>query len=582
MSGASNAEAENGTAGRLILGAADSEFDPARDIALGPWCFVGAENLFPRWEQLAFPDPFATPDAWVEADRACRRLANQLIPEWAARMNARHGRSYSVKFWRVLLLNWLTTAVPALWSRYRFVEETIRAHGRRPLTVALLPDRPEWPVPASIDLMPLLWSRKGDWLMSSYLVRALAPAAWTLQEIAGGDDDDTARPPDFARPTAMGNLVRRVLGRLPFGHVPGVRALRLPLSAAVALMPRRPPRVHYHFTEDAAGQFPARFLEVLNGFLERTLPRTLSSGFAALETHALAQRYHPGRLLVDVLNSEDDATRIVTAMAHERGEKLVSAQHGGTYGTHRGMMAAAETEYRYHAFLTWGWDRQDDCEGQFVPLPSPMLSKLANRHRETEASLVLVGGSMVVHGTRLGWLPKPQHYLSYRRAKLEFIAGLGAGPRQALAYRPYRRNVTVLEDEEFVHRAHPGLPLVTGDLNAAMLGCRLLVLDHPITTMLTAMAANIPTVLYWERDAWPLAQSAEPYFQHLRDAGILFHDPAEAAAKVNAVWDDVPGWWNGTEIQAARTAFARQFARTSRLWPLHWLAALWRLARQNG
>lgn len=568
---------------RLFIDRIDADFRQGVDLALGPWCHVSVENLVPDWEETTFPDPFPTVEDWVAAECLTRRLAESLVPAWAERFNKCHGRSYSLKFWRVFLLNWLTVAVPALWSRYRWCQEFVSLHAEKNLTLTLMGGGDTWPLTQSGDLLPLLWCPTFDARLSSLVLRTMLPSSWQINESADPPVSPSA-PVELIIPAESwrGRLARSLLGRLPFAHVPGTGVARLPMSAILALLPRRMPGLDGLTFPDVTEAFPSEFLRLLDEFLPQVVPATFTRDFLRLEAIAQKQHYHPGRLLVDTLNSEDDSIRVVTAMAYERGERLVGSQHGGTYGTHRAMMASAATEYPYHAFLTWGWDRHDDFVGNFVPVPSPMLGKLADCHRETQPALIFVGGSMVVHGTRLGWLPKPQHYLSYRRAKLDFINSLADPVRIALSYRPYRRNVTILEDDGFIHRHHPDIPLVEGDLSRAILGCRLLVLDHPITTMLVAMAANIPTIMYWEEDAWPLAISASPYFQALRDAGILFHDPQAAAAQVNAIWNDVPGWWRSASIQQARRHFAHHFARTSRWWWIYWLAALWRLSRQGG
>jgi putative transferase (TIGR04331 family) len=563
--------------GRLILGTAPGDFDPARDIALGPWCFAGVEESHPGWDAISFADPFPTPDAWVGADRDARRLANALVPAWAQRLNARHGRNYGHGFWRVLLMKWLTVCIPPLWQRYRQVEEVARLYRDRALTVTVCADRPErWPVAGCEGLTESFTDPAWDFRLVSAMVARLAPPAWRLETVPA----PAFGPP---RPQSGGaegrSPVRRLLGRLPVDSVPGASVShRLLLSAWAMLLPRRAARHHYDPAGGPVpGTFPAGFLTLLDDVLGRLLPRSFAEDFPALEAGALARRYVPGRLCVDALDTEDDGRRMVHALAHERGERLVSAQHGGIYGTARAMMVGAETEYPYDAFLTWGWTAQEDFPGRFVPVPSPALSRLAGRRGRPDGRLVMVGGAMLVHGTRLGWLPKPQDYLGYRRDKQDFLAALAPEVLPAVHYRPYRRKPEVLRDEDHLRQLGFDLPLVEGDLNRAMLDCRLLVIDHPITTMLAALAADIPTVLLWRDEAWPLAAQAEPLFDGLRRAGILHHDPAAAAAHVNRIWADVPGWWNAAETQDARRRFAHAYARTSRRWCWEWIKALARL-----
>jgi len=510
---------------RLFLSTVPADFSAERDLALGPWCFAGIEDRVEGWEALPFVDPFPTAESWVEADRLTRRLANQLVPRWAERLNARHRRDYRPGFWRVLVLKWLTMAIPPLWQRYCWVAAFAARHRDESLIVDMAEDDGAWPLAESARLTESLWQPACDFRLSSALVARQAPPAWRLARRA---------PPPWA-PAAPGCQRTRAF-RLPVNHVSGARVWRLLLSLWVHLLPRGPARDLFTFDDAAVFErFPPDFLAFLDEFLPRLLPDTLGGGFAALEKAAAALRYHPGRLLVDAMDSEDDGRRMVMAMAHHHGERLVGAQHGGIYGTARAMMPGAETEYRYHGFLTWGWTAQEDYQGRFVPVPAPELSRIAGRHRERDGRLLFIGGSMAVHGTRPGWLPKPQHYLGYRRAKLDFLGSLAPEARASVAYRPYRRNLQVLRDEDFVRARFPGLPLVDGPLDPALLACRLAVIDHPITTMLAALAGDVPTVLYWDPEAWPLARQAEPLFQGLRDAGILHHRAAAAAEQVNRV-----------------------------------------------
>jgi len=70
----------------------------------------------------------------------------------------------------------------------------------------------------------------------------------------------------------------------------------------------------------------------------------------------------------------------------------------------------------------------------------------------------------------------------------------------------------------------------------------IVVVDHPGTSALEAFVINAPTVLYWDHDKYLIRPEAEPYFQALRDAGILYKDPVSAAEKVNEIFDNPEEW----------------------------------------
>ena len=94
------------------------------------------------------------------------------------------------------------------------------------------------------------------------------------------------------------------------------------------------------------------------------------------------------------------------------------------------------------------------------------------------------------------------------------------------------------------------------------------------TSHLETFAANVPTVIFWDPKYNELRPEAEPFFDKLVDAGILFYDPVAAAKQVNSIWSDVPGWWNQDKVQDAKDAFAYNFARVADDWLQEWKKAL--------
>jgi len=76
--------------------------------------------------------------------------------------------------------------------------------------------------------------------------------------------------------------------------------------------------------------------------------------------------------------------------------------------------------------------------------------------------------------------------------------------------------------------------------------CRLYVCDHLSTTFAEALAANKPTVLFCNPETNRLRLDAQPYFDLLRNSGILFDTPETAASAVAAVYGDVEAWWNAS------------------------------------
>jgi putative transferase (TIGR04331 family) len=68
-----------------------------------------------------------------------------------------------------------------------------------------------------------------------------------------------------------------------------------------------------------------------------------------------------------------------------------------------------------------------------------------------------------------------------------------------------------------------------------------------------------------------LKSDAQPFYEKLREAGILFDSPEDAATAVDLVYDDVETWWNEPFRQEIINDFCRNFARTEKNFYILWL-----------
>jgi len=92
---------------------------------------------------------------------------------------------------------------------------------------------------------------------------------------------------------------------------------------------------------------------------------------------------------------------------------------------------------------------------------------------------------------------------------------------------------------------------------------RIFVSTYNATTYLESFSMNIPTIIYWNVNHWELNNSAIPYFEALKRVGIFHATPESAALHINAIWDDVPKWWNSIEVRDAVEKFKNQFCHLS-------------------
>ncbi|MBD5538808.1 MAG: hypothetical protein HDQ94_02245 [Desulfovibrio sp.] len=550
--------------------------DPERVLAVGPSCFAGREEFFPDWE-TAFtfaPEPLADHEVAREAARAAQALAAEAIPRLAAWLSP-HARELPAAYWQTLLAPWAVDVARQIMERHLRARAMMAAWGELPLQVELLPADLTFQFQDEHDftLRGALGTDFNHWLFSR-LLEADWPPAWKrhFPEVA----PDTAQTPADKAPEGPAEpplqhwlrcTLRSLHLALPFPRLKGMtlaQALRFSLAL---LHPCHGPDHSLDLGTafgGAAGKdtplIPPLPLDPLPLF-QAACPESLR---ALGHPRSLRRTRRPRLRVATILAYEDSAYRERLARWRGRGHRLAFAQHGGNYGMEAVACETAFVEYSQDVFFTWGWTRHGEARGNFVPLPSPQLARLENAwHGADGENLLFVGTEMAAFAYRLDSHPTPLQLVEYREDKEWFFEALGRELQARTLYRPYFPLPGCLEDAAWLLPRMPRLKLCTGPLLPHLLGCRLLVLDHHGTSLLEAMAANVPMVLYWNRAHWPLTADGEALLDGLAAVGIWFPTAEEAAVQARRVWPATAGWWQSPDIQAARRRFCEAQARLS-------------------
>lgn len=564
----------------LVLGPMPAGADPAACCAAGPWCFAGQEAAFPGWER-AFtfaPEPLDSPEARHACCAEIRALCADMLPQLAEALCPWAGE-LPAAYWETLLAPWAVAVARQVVERWWRVRALLRAWGERPLHVPLLPPNCAFQFASGQDfiLHGALGQAWNHWLLSRIL-EAVFPHAWTREylppvSLACGE------PPARGMGARLRDCARGALLRLPFPRLKGMTlAQSLRLSLALLTPSRGPDRSTplAAFSGEATGVRPDLPCAALPFFL------------AALPADLRALR-HPRRLtpspaaprlrVASVAAYENLAYRRRLALWRGRGHRLMYVQHGCNYGQTRELIDAAVVEYTQHAFATWGWTRHGEATGHFVPLPYPQLAAAQRRWRgEHGTDMLYVGAEIPAFPYRPDVFPPPTAMLTYREDKAHFFAALTQPLRDSALYRPYFPVPGALNDADWLRGRVPCLRLATGPLAPHLWRCRMLVLDHNGTTLLEAMAANMPMVAFWRRELWPLCPEADELLDMLAQAGVWHSTPEAAAAHAARVWDNPLAWWLDKATQDARRAYVARQALLVTGNPLrHWLQALARL-----
>jgi hypothetical protein len=537
-----------------------NDFDAAQDVAAGPWVFFQPKYSGDWHLQPVPPDPFTSPEILQQKAKDARAIAEQLLPRITDALNRRNRTCRSQVFWRLMAFPWLLSFVQ-VFLEFQARADALRASlENRSLDVSLFRMPGGWPAESTADFYYYTNANPAfcAWMLSEFL-RPNIPNSWRATEV----DLPVAR-----RPSALAHdkrwlklfLAPRCVAMQGMSAWEKISISLFLSRGGRSAKPHLSPSNHAaasvpHMLEKMLWQTLPHYLERLDDWIPRKLPPT-KPGMAVLNAGLY---YSP-------LEKYDAARRA------EAGERIVSVQHGSGYGNTALFSLIDAVEYAQDRFITWGWHDHQGHDVRALPLPSPYLSKF--RRAAPGDDIIFVGGFMSPFPYRLDSRPQPAQFAACATDKLDFLNALPEKMRQRIHYRGVPAQPGAYDDAALVKANIPGIRLCKGDLHSQLMRAALVVLDNPGTTLNITMAANVPTLAFWDRNLWRMTAESETYFDRLRTVGILHDNPDAAAKHLQTIAEDIDGWWKASPTQEARAAWTQVYARVSPHWRRAWFSAL--------
>ena len=302
--------------------------------------------------------------------------------------------------------------------------------------------------------------------------------------------------------------------------------------------------------------------EVSCALLGVFLPAAVVEGFSAIRAKILLAR--PNRP-AHIYSSQSLWThlefKILAAEWCELGTQLSYHQHGGWYGLDE-LHVAEQFERRVSdTYYTWGWSRGD----KNTRILSPVIPRQRSRSKSKDSLICFDQPRQIyrlqyfpLSGTLQTMYDQVAEFVKLRNIKTElkirlFPGDYGTAQREAiLAARP---------DANFGN---------SEDIFEQYFGSRIVVHSYLGTSWLETLGMNIPTVCFYDPEAYKFRPDAKSLIDEFARVGILHTSGSSAATLVNKIDADVAKWWLSTEVQLARTNFAEKFANFSPDWKNQW------------
>ena len=568
---------------RLITTALAYNYDNSLSgcLALGAWCECGGERYdYDLCSELKYH--------WNDRIKKendfhyLNKVREDLIILIAQELNNLHGVDFSVRAWRLMIGNWVTQFTSVVYDRWYMVkiaseqDACLVSHSVDTDWRQLVPqDTSE----ASNQFVKDLWN---DVIFGQLMENWTSIGVVKDNPIEPLNADFFPRKPDnsslFLVTERVKFLSKNIICALmriskrssksyvfasPRMSIWNLLRIRLLLFGAIHYEPvfdKSPKAVFKESMRSWSLQVheaDEQFENIVKKLVPMWMPMSFLESFTHNKFHADRNGIDPDVIFSANRHFSDDVFKIWAASKVDSGCKLVVGQHGG--GPFHKFNGAVQFEREIaDLYVTLGngnrgFNHLRDV-GQF-------WERLAYGKWNPDGIALIVTVTFPRYTFDLRSFALAGEMLGYLEDLFSFYSNLDCRVQRDSVVRLMPNDYGWKIRDRWLER-HPSAKLDEGTVPIKKLAkkTRLFISTYNATTFNESLAANIPTVIFWDENVWETAEWTISDFNMLKSVGIFHETPHSAALHVTAVWDDVARWWLDPKVQAVRENFCRKYA----------------------
>ena len=549
-------------------------------LFLGEWCLRYDKRN--EWDGLSYKVlqyPWDDRDEMYSANLYCTQIYEAILPDISAWLNQLHGVSFSLRYWRIVIGEWLWRYIQILYDRYTCLKNAMENYND--ITTILLNVENYRYVANNLEFILFCTSDIYNLQIYSQILRGFGLKFPSKPYVTCLKKSKVVESLKFTKKDLYKILTHFLFILPPNSQVVFCHRQKIPIKQLYKLILKSLLKYReIFFIEDeniVQKLTPNRairktFLEIdsIDPFqniclkiMEYSFPMVFIEGFKELRMKAMRYtRKVPKVILSTAAWRTNTTSGIYIAENVERGAKLIGIQHGGGYGiTKMDPISDHELEVT-DSFISWGWTDNK----KIIPFAVPFLSEEGKKHiRNKKKSFFYIGNNVSRYLSCFQSLPGGPKFKNYLRWQENFFLSLKHEISKLFLVRLYpaetgwfnklrlQDTVKGLRYDDF------SVPFLKRAKKSD-----LVVVDSNQTTFLETIGLDIPTIIFWDRSVWEIRCSAESFFEELKEVKV-FHDSPESAANfVNKYYATIEEWWNNKRVKQAVKRFRNNYALGSK------------------
>lgn len=545
-------------------------------LFLGEWC-----RLFSKREALAKLDIEQHPYHWADRQKfaddypVLGKIYEEKLAALSDSLNSIHGISRDIRYWRIIIGPWLRFFIDAVYDRFetiRTVAETNSVEDTWIHTYQL----ENW-IPSDFQEFYMQFRYDG-WnhiIFSECIKNAAIPFTQKDTQLVPGTPVKTKQSSlrRFAKMVmntynavlpSRYNRVAIVAAYIPIGKLRKLQRSLGQLPYISSPLVSVDSRVVDHAKRNllVTGKTDTAFEKLLDRLIVQLMPFAYVENFAAL--HKKSVDAFPSKpKLIFTANAYQADDGFKTWAAHHVHHKvpLVIEQHGGHFGI--GLLNQTEDHQVSIAdvFASWGWESEQ--HKNIHPLPAMKLNT-GTVNYDPKGSILLTTASYPRYFYCYFSVTVAGQFPDYMQQQVRFSKLLDPAISSSLKIRT-DADIFGWDIHERLKAAglEQSIDHVKADLFTRLKDCRISVSTYNATVFLETLAANFPTLVFFDPNKYEIRKEARAAMDSIRKVGILHDTPESAAHFLNKIGSDIGAWWNEESVQTTRKTFCRSYANTS-------------------
>ena len=544
---------------------------------------LDASDCHGNWQIAGIvSDPFESDGDAEFAYKEIWRIASEVIVWLSARLNALHDVNHSERYWRTHIGFWVLLFVSVIYDRHAHL---LKAKDEVPGITVIGIDATQTITP--IDTIDFVHQVTDD-LYNQQIYTALAKklginiSHHKLSGIVGGLEK---------RAAFKGKGLKRflkTLGQLGYATFCSLFARKADLLMVSSYLPRKfeialllssfgkiaplyslstlkvpdsgpdeAMRSAFSVGSNAASVPIESLTSAVLDLVAMCIPRAFVEDYTEISRNSerVYGRYKPKGIYSASAWWFDEPFKHWAAQCQERGAILIGAEHGSAafIGKYK-LTERMEIEIS-DFFVTWGWD--SDVEPKIIPLPANKLINIRKRYTEKIGNGILyIATAHARHN--VGMVEDFSNYVDWQT---RFFQAVSCQLTGEILVRLYQH--------DYGWKMKNRLEKISDQLRfddwriifrKRLRDCRLCIFDYVSTTFAEALASNVPAILFFNQEKYPINMQMASHFRALKDAKILHDSPESAAAWASQVYESPSTWWHSPECQAAVRGFCEMYA----------------------